>query len=163
MPRGGARAGAGRPNGAHDRFRRRIKARETLVSRATRDALEFLHTSDQAIFEGDSVAFMISIYRNENLPLPIRMQAAAIAAPFERPKLTAVDARLLLEEQNRYVVPDAAERLIAELERLRLAQEQEQAEALVEKARTAFASIRQDRLPFEGGILPPQSTPASHR
>jgi hypothetical protein len=132
-----------------------------LALRGTRSS--FCARATKRSLRGDSVAFMISICRNEILPLPIRMQAAAIAAPFERPKLTAVDARLLLEEQNRYVVPDAAERLIAELERLRLAQEQEQAEALVEKARTAFASIRQDRLLFEADILPPQSTPASHR
>ena len=36
------------------------------------------------IFEGDSVAFLISVYRNERLPLRERMAAAMAVSPYER-------------------------------------------------------------------------------
>jgi hypothetical protein len=35
-----------------------------------------MQTNDMQIFEGDSVAFLIGVYRNERLPLRERMAAA---------------------------------------------------------------------------------------
>jgi len=55
-----------------------------------RDAVvEYLKTNDVAIFPGDSLDLAISIYKNENLPLGLRLHACALALPFERPRLTA--------------------------------------------------------------------------
>ena len=50
--------------------------------------------SDMQIFEGYSVAFLISVYRNERLPLRERMVAAMAVSPYERVRLTAVDMRI---------------------------------------------------------------------
>jgi hypothetical protein len=52
-----------------------------------------MKTKDMQIFEGDSVAFLITVYRNERLPLRERMAAALAVSPYERARLTAVDMR----------------------------------------------------------------------
>lgn len=44
-------------------------------------------------FEGDAHAFLILIYKNPGLPLDLRVDAAKAAIRFEKPALTAVDAR----------------------------------------------------------------------
>jgi len=40
--------------------------------------------------EGDAVDFLTRVYRNPEIPLTERIHCAAICAPFERPRLTAV-------------------------------------------------------------------------
>ena len=42
------------------------------------------------VFNGDSIAVLMSIYMNQDLPLSVRLEAASIAAPFERPRLSAI-------------------------------------------------------------------------
>src|SRR5919197_1464062 len=95
MAKGGARPGAGRPKGSRDRiYPRGEKRRRT--ERAKEAATQYLKQNGDAVFPGDGIDLMIAVYKNETLPLPLRIQCAAIAAPFERPKLTATDARVLV-------------------------------------------------------------------
>jgi hypothetical protein len=46
-------------------------------------------------FEGDGVAFLQTVYRNPTLPLSVRLDAAAKAARFERPMLSATNMRVI--------------------------------------------------------------------
>jgi hypothetical protein len=62
------------------------------------EAETFLRTNGDAIFEGDSIAFLITIYKNENLPLNIRQNAAIAASSFERPRMS--ENRVLLLEKR---------------------------------------------------------------
>jgi hypothetical protein len=52
------------------------------------------------IFEGDGIALMIIVYKNEALPLNIRIQCAMAASPFERPRLNAIAGRFTLERAD---------------------------------------------------------------
>jgi hypothetical protein len=45
---------------------------------------------DAGVRAGDALDFVKTCYNNEDLPLELRMKAAGIALPFERPKLSAV-------------------------------------------------------------------------
>jgi hypothetical protein len=89
---GGARSGAGRPRGAKDKDARKK------IERIRVAATAFLKTNDAEIFDGDSLELAKSIYKNEKLPLILRTHALGIAIPFERPRLNAIDARILLEK-----------------------------------------------------------------
>lgn len=42
-------------------------------------------------FKGDGVEFLQYVYSADDIPLQIRMDAAARAAPFERPKLSSIE------------------------------------------------------------------------
>jgi hypothetical protein len=84
MGRGGARPGAGRPVGSTDSVRRMVQLKE-----ATERAALFLREEGYSEFPGDSVDFLVTCYKNQDLPLPIRLQSAALAAPYERPRLNA--------------------------------------------------------------------------
>jgi hypothetical protein len=138
VARGGRREGAGRPWGSRDRVKRR---NASIAEIATRDALAFMQTNDMQIFEGDSVAFLISVYRNERLPLRERMAAAMAVSPYERVRLTAVDMRIPDPEWND---EDAREKVIHALDRLAEVHQQEAHEAMIEKAKAGFALIKQD-------------------
>lgn len=52
-------------------------------------ATEYLRTNNARIFDGDSIALMMSVYKNEDMPLNLRLQCAMAVAPFERPRLVA--------------------------------------------------------------------------
>jgi hypothetical protein len=124
-----------------------------------------MQTNDVQIFEGDSVAFLITVYRNERLPLRERMAAAMAVSPYERVRLTAVDMRIRDANGNSGWNPDwtdedAGEKLMHQLERLIEVHRQEEHEAMIEKANARFASIKQDRIYREPDVLPPPSTPA---
>ena len=95
---GGARRGAGRPPS------RRNKRTVEVV--AAGEAAVALAVSEP--FKGDGVALLQMVYKNEALPLAIRMNAASIAAKFERPVMTIVkEARpadeMSLDERRRRI------------------------------------------------------------
>jgi hypothetical protein len=104
MPRGGARVGAGRPVGSSD------GARLAQLKEATERAVIFLQSEGRGEFPGDSVDFLISIYKNQDLPIPLRVHCAVAAARYERPQLTA---GILLKKD--LTSPDFG-KLLAELE-----------------------------------------------
>jgi hypothetical protein len=75
MPRGGKRPGAGRPPGARNRrtveLQRRIEA------------------------SGDTpVEFLTKVYRNGELELPMRIEAARAVAPYVHPRLNSSEVSL---------------------------------------------------------------------
>jgi hypothetical protein len=108
---GGRRPGAGRPYGAKDRFFRG-KEHRVGVKEALREAETFLRTNGNAVFEGDSVAFLMTIYKNENLPLNIRQNAAVAASSFERARMS--DNRVLLLESRAKEQSEEERRLLIE-------------------------------------------------
>lgn len=89
MSSGGQRSGAGRPHGSKDSVAR-VGSRRRQVEELRGQVTEYLKTNDAAVFGGDSLELAISIYKNENLPLGLRMHALGLALPFERPRLNAV-------------------------------------------------------------------------
>jgi hypothetical protein len=97
------------------------------------------------------VAFLITVYRNERLPLRERMAAAMAVSPYERVRLTAVDMRIRDANGNSGWNPDwtdekAGEKLIHAIERQIEVHQQEEHEAMIEKAKAGFASIKQDSI-----------------
>jgi hypothetical protein len=91
MARGGARAGAGRPYGSRDTVKRQR------IARSQAAAIEYLRTNDRRVFDGDSLALAVMVYKDEDLPLKIRLDAAYAAMPFEHARLNNVDTRISLE------------------------------------------------------------------
>jgi hypothetical protein len=86
MPRGGVRSyQPGRPRGSKDRFPRR--SQKVLIMAQIED---HLRTNNIAVFEGDSLDLAISIYKNENLPIQLRLHALSVAIPYEHPRLAMV-------------------------------------------------------------------------
>jgi hypothetical protein len=81
---GGRRPGAGRPHGSRDKVNRFTPARQLQA-----EVTEFLETNSASIFEGNSLALAQSVYKNEKFPLGMRLHAAALAMPFECPRLQA--------------------------------------------------------------------------
>jgi hypothetical protein len=70
---------------------------------------------------------------------PRQLQAAAYAVPYEKPRLNAVDARVLLEHAvTEREGADAAEALLAQIVRLRAVHDKEEEAARIERARAAF-------------------------
>ena len=88
MARGGSRPGSGRPLGSRDRIHRKGEKRRQ-AERLQVAVTEFLKTNSAAIFEGNSLELAISIYKNENLPINLRLHALGLALPFECPRLVA--------------------------------------------------------------------------
>jgi len=149
MPRGGKREGAGRKPGVRVGPYRTIS--KAIPTRATTNLL--LQMQGKAPLRAqDALGLLQAAYHNEDLPEAMRLQAAAYAAPYEKPRLNAIDARFLIEEKRRYVDEDAAAKLMAELDRLAHAAEVEAHEAMIENARRGFAGIKQDRIYRETDI-----------
>jgi hypothetical protein len=172
MKHGGRRPGAGRPQGAKDRFFRG-KEHRVGVKEALQEAETFLRTNGAAIFEGDSVAFLMTIYKNENLPLNIRQNAAVAASSFERPRMS--DNRVLLlesrakeqsEEERRRLIAEGDQRLddlIATFEHF-VADRESEILGLLESGEItpkAAEAIRSWHLKPELPLLPPPSPPCA--
>ena len=81
MPRGGARVGAGRPTGARNRRTEEL-TREIEESGLT------------------PLAYLLSIFRDEDKDEKIRLEAAKAAAPFAHAKLSAVDMDLRADKRT---------------------------------------------------------------
>ncbi|MGH8137171.1 MAG: hypothetical protein ACREVV_03100 [Steroidobacteraceae bacterium] len=45
-------------------------------------------------FQGDAHALLVAIYKDENKPLPLRLDAAKAAIGYEKPRLSTIDATL---------------------------------------------------------------------
>jgi hypothetical protein len=87
---GGSRAGAGRPAGKETpRVGERRKATREVVAKA----VERFETDHPNAFPGDAVALLQCVYRNPNIDLAVRIDAASKAARFERPQLAATMVR----------------------------------------------------------------------
>lgn len=83
MPRGGARPGAGRPKGSRD------NSRVAQLKRATEAAQIYLRTEGHSEFPGDGLDFLVSVYKNQDMPVALRVHCAVAAAVYERPRLVA--------------------------------------------------------------------------
>jgi hypothetical protein len=84
MARGGRREGAGRRKGSNGE---KVLARLSAVSEAMKAVEDTLPDA----FKGDAHALLISVYKDPNHPLPLRLDAAKAAISFEKPKLAAVE------------------------------------------------------------------------
>ena len=93
----------GRPPGAKSK---RTRKREEDIQAAAA-AIEGLLPD---VFKGDSHAFLMSIYKNVQMPLDKRLSAAQTAIAYEKPRLASTNVTM---DDKR----TAAERSAAELER----------------------------------------------
>jgi hypothetical protein len=83
----------GRPPGAKNK---RTKEREAAV-RAAAAAIE--GTIDGA-FEGDAHTFLIAIYKDPEMPLNVRVDAAKAAIGYEKPRLNASEHNLKSSDET---------------------------------------------------------------
>jgi hypothetical protein len=74
----------GRQKGAKNKRTRDLEERVREVSASIEAALP-------GAFKGDAHALLISVYKDPNHPLPLRLDAAKAAISFEKPKLAAVE------------------------------------------------------------------------
>src|SRR5262249_29435513 len=82
---GGKRRGAGRPKGGKNR---NTIVREQLGRELAAKMKAILGVD---AFPGDGVALMQLVYKNPDLPMELRLDAAKAAASFERPRLSSID------------------------------------------------------------------------
>jgi hypothetical protein len=83
---GGHREGAGRPRGSQSP---NTKARRE----AARQIVQRFEIDHPNAFPGDAVSLLQCVYRNPDVPLEVRIDAASKAARFERPALAATLTR----------------------------------------------------------------------
>ena len=91
--RGGRGEGAGRPPGGKNQRTREVEAAMKVV------AAQFVEAVPD-VFQGDGVAFLQTVYKNPALPLIVRLDAAAKAARFERPMLSASNVRVIRDVKD---------------------------------------------------------------
>jgi hypothetical protein len=103
--RGGKREGSGRPKGAKNKRTVAVEAAMQVVTAKFKDAVP-------EAFDGDSVAYMQTVYRDPSFPVELRLDAAAKAARFERPALAATLTRDVTPMPT---TPAAVDQRIAEL------------------------------------------------
>jgi len=80
----GAKTG-GRKKGSRNR---KTVARETAVAEVVEEALA------EHGFKGDAHAFLTAVYKDQQQPLVMRIDAAKAAIGYEKPKLTSLDASI---------------------------------------------------------------------
>jgi hypothetical protein len=71
-------------------------AREKMkaVAEAKKKAEAVIRAKNLEPFDGDALAYLVSIYKDSEYSPEMRMQAAQAAAPYERPRLSSVDAKV---------------------------------------------------------------------
>jgi hypothetical protein len=77
----------GRPPGAKNR---RTRERETAVQAAA----ALLEGAIDGVFRGDAHTFLIAVYKDPQMPLNVRVDAAKAAIGYEKPKLNASEHSL---------------------------------------------------------------------
>lgn len=90
MPRGskpGERRGGRKPGVPN----KRTAEREAAMKQAAEQVAVAL---GEAAFEGDAHAFLMTVYKNPAHDIAMRIDAAKAAAPYEKPRLSQVDARV---------------------------------------------------------------------
>src|ERR1700730_12815888 len=122
MARGGYREGAGRPFGARDASPRKSARLDRLKSMSEEyDTNEYLITNETRTFGGNALELITAMYKAEELPVRVRLYAAAKAVEFESDK----SARTLedIKEQVRREMASEGEggleRLVDEIKRHR--------------------------------------------
>jgi hypothetical protein len=83
--KGGARPGAGRPAGLRNKRTRELEAAAALVAEQIAEIVP-------GAFAGDAHALLMWVYKNPSNELPLRVDAAKAAAPYEKPRLSQIDA-----------------------------------------------------------------------
>lgn len=78
----------GRPKGAKSK---RTQEREEAMTQA---AIQIAATLGENAFTGDAHALLMAVYKNETLPLKLRLDAAVAAIGYEKPRLSSVDANI---------------------------------------------------------------------
>jgi hypothetical protein len=69
-------------------------------------------------FDGDAVAYLMSVYKDTTMAAEMRMQAAQAAAPYERPRLSSIDAKV--DQRTTHLSgDDPVDELITEVKRRR--------------------------------------------
>ena len=85
MPaRGGARQGAGRKKGSTNQRIKRLRSEMRAV------ALRIKQVIPEA-FDGDGHALMVAIYKDPDMPIDLRLEAAKAAVRYEKPALSSVE------------------------------------------------------------------------
>jgi hypothetical protein len=70
---------------------RRTQEREQALAAVS---VKIADTLGPAGFNGDAHALLMSVYRDSNQPLSMRIEAAKAALPYEKPRLSNVDAKI---------------------------------------------------------------------
>jgi len=91
----GAKTG-GRKKGSRNR---KTVARETAVAEVVEEALA------EHGFKGDAHAFLTAVYKDQQQPLVMRIDAAKAAIGYEKPKLTSLDANIDATVGNYTAIP----------------------------------------------------------
>jgi hypothetical protein len=77
----------GRPSGAKNL---RTEEREVFMQRAS----EAIEATLKDAFTGDAHAFLMTVYKDKDQPIERRLDAAKAAAPYEKPRLSSVEAKV---------------------------------------------------------------------
>lgn len=77
----------GRKPGSRNKRTLEFEAQMQQAAQKMKEALGF------ELFEGNALAFLATVYKNPNLPVDMRLDAAGKAARFETPTLAPVDGK----------------------------------------------------------------------
>jgi hypothetical protein len=86
VSKGGRRSGAGRPPGARSRRTEELAAKVAETAERVTAALGI------DAFDGDAHALLMSVYKDTEQPIDIRIDAAKAAIRYEKPALSNVEA-----------------------------------------------------------------------
>jgi hypothetical protein len=90
------------------------------VAEAKKKAEAVIRAKNLEPFDGDALAYLVSIYKDAEYSPEMRMQAAQAAAPYERPRLSSVDAKV--DQRTTHLSgDDPVDELLEEVKRRRAA------------------------------------------